>query len=253
MGADLRERAAVARAAVAENPVWYHTIELAPGVVTPGQVDLRGVADRVLPRSLEGRRALDVGTFDGFWAFEMERRGAQVVAIDVASIDENEWPPRSRATLARKTAASGLELGRGFATAARTLGSSAARVVSSVYDVTAETIGGAVDFAFSGSILLHLRDPVRALEAIHGTLRPGGELRQMEPFSASLTLRSPSRPLARFEAADSEFNWWYPNLAAVLAQPRAAGFEEVRRLAIVRPPSVRQMRQLYAVVSSRRR
>jgi hypothetical protein len=63
------------RAAVAANPVWYHSIELAPGLVTPGHIDLRPVARRVLPERMEGR-ALDVGTFDGFWAFELERRGA---------------------------------------------------------------------------------------------------------------------------------------------------------------------------------
>ena len=60
---------------------WYHTIEIAPGVRTPGLVDLRSVAPRVLPDDLSGVRALDVGTFDGFWAFELERRrAAEVVA-----------------------------------------------------------------------------------------------------------------------------------------------------------------------------
>ena len=57
--------------AVARNPAWYHTIELAPGVVTPGEIDLRKLAARVLPDRLDGLRALDVGTFDGFWAFEL--------------------------------------------------------------------------------------------------------------------------------------------------------------------------------------
>jgi len=37
------------------------------------------------PASLAGLRCLDVGTMDGFWAFELERRGAgEVVAIDPA-------------------------------------------------------------------------------------------------------------------------------------------------------------------------
>ena len=55
-------------ATVAANPGWYHTIELAPGVVTPGHVDLRGLPGAVLPRSLTGRRALDVGTFSGTYS-----------------------------------------------------------------------------------------------------------------------------------------------------------------------------------------
>lgn len=31
----------------------------------------------------EGMCALNVGTWDGFWAFEMERRGAEVVALNL--------------------------------------------------------------------------------------------------------------------------------------------------------------------------
>ena len=46
--------------------------------------DLRPFVDRYgLPESLEGMRCLDVGTWDGFWAFEMERRGGEVVGIDL--------------------------------------------------------------------------------------------------------------------------------------------------------------------------
>ncbi len=40
-------------------------------------------------------RALDVATFDGFWAFEMERRGAsEIVAIDLDCADKLDLPPR---------------------------------------------------------------------------------------------------------------------------------------------------------------
>lgn len=67
----------LARAALAENPSWYHTIDLGGSVETPGYVDWRGYADRILPAELRGLRALDVGTYDGFWAFEMEKRGGR--------------------------------------------------------------------------------------------------------------------------------------------------------------------------------
>ena len=77
------------RAALARQ--WYHTIELAPGVVTPGWFDTRPVSAKIpMPPSLAGKRCLDVGTFDGFWAFEMERRGAaETVGIDV--LDPMQW------------------------------------------------------------------------------------------------------------------------------------------------------------------
>lgn len=240
-----------ARTALRENPVWYHSIELAPGFVTPGQVDLRSAARRLLPDDLSGRRALDVGTFDGFWAFEMERRGADVVAIDTERIDENEWPPIRRAALEAELSRRGVELGRGFRLAAEALGSRVDRVVCNVYDLDREAIGGPVDLVFSGAILLHLRDPVRALERIRSVLAPGGEVRLMEPLAVALTLVAPRRPLARFSAADSEFNWWQANFAGLRGFCLAAGFTEVRRLALLRPPSSPHMRQVYAGLAAR--
>src|SRR5215212_6968797 len=76
---------------------WYHTIELAPGQETEGMFDLRPFVDRYgLPESLEGKRCLDVGTWDGFWAFEIERRGGEVVGIDLDDERLLDWPPRRR-------------------------------------------------------------------------------------------------------------------------------------------------------------
>ena len=101
----------------------------------------------------------------------------------------------------------------------------------SVYDLTADRIGGPVDFAFSGAILLHLRDPVRALAASAARSPTGAELRLLEPFSPRLTLLGPRRPAAGFRAAVEGFDWWLPNLAALGAWLRAAGLREERRLA----------------------
>src|SRR5438105_15264493 len=72
---------------------WYHTIELAPEVVTPGWFDTRGIVDELpFPATLKGKRCLDVATFDGFWAFEMERRGAaEVHAIHVLGPHSWDW------------------------------------------------------------------------------------------------------------------------------------------------------------------
>jgi tRNA (mo5U34)-methyltransferase len=244
--------ALAAREAIERNPVWYHTIEVAPGVVTPGQVDLRKTASRILPDDLSAERALDVGTFDGFWAFEMEGRGADVVSIDVDRIESAEWPPRSRSWLEREVEARGMRLGLGFELASALLGSRVARVICNVYDLSPEAVGGPVEFAFSGALMLHLRDPVRALERIFKTLEPGGELRILEPVSLAMTLRSPRRPAASFQAANSGFNWWVPNVTALSAWLHAAGFVAVRRTCFARPPAARRMRQFYAGFSARR-
>ena len=77
------------REAVAAVPLWYHTIELAPGLVTPGWFDLRPIVDLMPWPDVRGRRCLDIGTYDGFLAFEMERRGAdEVVALDIGSHEQ---------------------------------------------------------------------------------------------------------------------------------------------------------------------
>lgn len=72
---------------------WYHTLDLPGGVVTPGEFDLRPILSRLpLPSRMEGMRCLDVGSRDGFYAFEMERRGATVLSIDIEDPDDVDFP-----------------------------------------------------------------------------------------------------------------------------------------------------------------
>src|SRR5271168_4708831 len=65
---------------------WYHSIELPDGQVIPGLQTLEQLRTRIdrfpLPADLTGKRALDIGAWDGWFTFEMERRGAEVVAVD---------------------------------------------------------------------------------------------------------------------------------------------------------------------------
>jgi SAM-dependent methyltransferase len=236
---------------IADNPHWYHTIELAPGVLTPGHIDLRTVAPRILPERIAGR-ALDVGTFDGFWAFELERRGAETVAIDLDDPNQAEFPPNNRPTLEVRTKELGVELGRGFRIAREALGSRVERIPCDVRELTPDAIGGQVDFAFLGALLIHLRDPVGALENVKATLRPGGALHLLEPIHVGLTIRHPRRPVAAFSPLRSEFNWWFANLATVRDWIVTAGFGDVRRLAVVRPPAGKGMQGVtYAGFSGR--
>ena len=65
-------------------PVWFHTFQLAPGIYTPGIArDHRYRLPALEPVRFAGRRVLDIGTFDGFYAFLAEARGAaRVVGVD---------------------------------------------------------------------------------------------------------------------------------------------------------------------------
>jgi SAM-dependent methyltransferase len=232
-------------------PYWYHTLELAPGRITAGHVDLRAVAPKVLPADVSGLRALDVGTFDGFWAFELERRGADVVATDVGSFDETDWPERTREELAEEYA--GGYPGERFYVAHALLGSRVRRVECSIYELDADRIGGPADLALIGALLLHLRDPVRGLEGVREALRPGGRLLVVEPVDAWLSLLRPRRPVARMRALDTPFNWWEGNLACVRGFLRLAGFTGVtlRRLFRLRT-AVPPMRHWYVALEATR-
>ena len=62
---------------------WWHQIEIAPGIVTPGP-DHSAEKLKLFqsPADLTGKRVLDIGAFDGFFSFECERRGAAEVGRD---------------------------------------------------------------------------------------------------------------------------------------------------------------------------
>ena len=83
---------------------WYHTIELGNGLLSRGRYDHRSIVDCYgLPESLEGKTAL-AWTCDGFWAFELERRGSQqVVAIDVERWGDFDFLPRIRNAMGQRS------------------------------------------------------------------------------------------------------------------------------------------------------
>src|SRR3954465_3550335 len=65
---------------------WYHSVELPGGSVIEGHQSLGQLRRRIrqfpIPDDLRGRRVLDIGAWDGWFSFEMERRGAEVLALD---------------------------------------------------------------------------------------------------------------------------------------------------------------------------
>lgn len=179
---------------------WWHTIEVTPGVVTPGGWDLRPAAERMpWPPSLRGMRCLDVGTMDGFWAFELERRGAgEVVAIDLVD-------PRERPT---------------FRVAADLLGSRASCRKLSVYDLDPSDVG-VFDVVVMGYVLQMLREPFRGLEAVRSVCR--GHLMVIETVSRPLSLL-PS-PLARLDARRDGSEWLVFNPRGLRKALRLGGFD----------------------------
>jgi tRNA (mo5U34)-methyltransferase len=202
---------------------WYHSIELAPGHTTKGMFDLEPFKHRYgLPDRLDGKRCLDVGTWDGYWAFEMERRGAQVVALDVDDERALDWPPRRRPKVFNET-----PRGTGFGLAREQLGSSVERVVCSIYDAAPERLG-TFDLVFCGSVLIHLRDQLLALERIAGLCSPGGTFISAEEYDRPTSLLP--IPVSRYRAdRDADVVFWLPSIRAWKRMLWTAGFDRVEQ------------------------
>src|SRR5882724_5727706 len=87
---------------------WFHQIDLGDGVLTrgisasPGPQPVDHPLPRwhkikdVLPADMHGMYVLDIGCSDGFFSFEMARRGARVLAMDAArkAVQRMRWTQR---------------------------------------------------------------------------------------------------------------------------------------------------------------
>ncbi len=203
---------------------WYHTLELAPGHVTSGIFDMRQhVGAYGIPERLDGKRVLEVGTWDGFWAFEFERRGAaEVVALDLDSEADLDWPPRRRPATFPEA-----PRGQGFHLAKEILGSNVERVVRSVYHAHPEDLG-TFDFVFAGSVIIHLRDQLLALERIADLVKPGGLFITADEYDVATSFLP--FPASRYRAdRDRSVVFWQPSLRTWKRMLWSAGFDQVRR------------------------
>ncbi|MFL5895580.1 MAG: class I SAM-dependent methyltransferase [Thermoleophilaceae bacterium] len=185
-------------------------------------MDLRPVVGRMPWPEVRGKRCLDVGTYDGFLAFELERRGArEVVATDIADHEQWDWPLAARRSgpeyLAR---VAGPKKGLGFEIARRALASAVERQELSVYDLAPERVGE-FDVVVCGSLLLHLQNPVKAVEAIRSVC--AGSFLSAEQIDPWLTLVARRRPAGWFRAGELA-QWLVPNAAAHRAIVASAGF-----------------------------
>jgi tRNA (mo5U34)-methyltransferase len=202
---------------------WYHTIDLGHGVRTPGEFDHALALQYVpLPASLAGKRCLDVATLDGFWAFEMERRGAaEVVALDIDSWNDLDLPPKVLDDFRRRGRMG--PTGAGFQIAAELRQSQVKRQICNVYDLSPESVGE-FDVVFCGDLLLHLRNPHRALQNICAVTR--GEAVLMEPYVPALDSAG-FEGLVQLVAQLENVHWWGASRSFLEKAIRLAGFAHV--------------------------
>lgn len=203
---------------------WYHTLDLPHGVTTPGWFDLRPIVQKLPWPDVSGLRCLDIATWDGFFAFELERRGAsEVIATDIGSHEEWDFLPGTATAGADFHEATMGEKGKGFRVAAECLGSEVHRELVNVYDLSSERIG-TFDVVVCGALMLHLRDPFRALAAIRSICN--GFFLSIEAVDVSrrsLLCRQPSLVL---QGAHGQ--WAVPSLAGHQRMIEIAGFDVVQ-------------------------
>jgi len=198
---------------------WYHSIEVAPGIITPGRYDTKQLLEIMdFPEDLSGKTVLDIGTYDGFFAFEAEKRGAKhIVAVD-------RHPPNHH----------------GFATAHSLLNSKAEYEIASVYDLDPEK-HGTFDVVLFFGVLYHLRHPLLALERIHGICTELLLIESQVLDEAFISSKSEPKalrdidplleesPLMQFypsnEMNGDYSNWWSPNIECIRSMVEISGFQ----------------------------
>jgi methyltransferase family protein len=149
---------------------FYHLMDLPGHGVVGKEWDLRGGEDAYLGGvSFQGKRVLELGTASGYLCHYMEGKGAEVIGFDLSS--EGSWDLVPFSGLDIPTYAVEMKrhiekLKNGWWFAHRLFGSQAKAAYGNIYEIPDEI--GPVDIATFGAILLHLRDPFRAL---HSALR----------------------------------------------------------------------------------
>jgi tRNA (mo5U34)-methyltransferase len=196
---------------------WYHCIELVPGFTTQGFSGLsaespRWETDYIFPRlkELRGKSLLDIGTMNGFFAFQAEQRGATpVVAMDR---DPPTFPDAREA----------------FDLAARAMGSSVSYRALSVYDLDPSD-PGTFDYVLFYGVLYHLKFPM------YGLYRVANVCREVLLLETHVTVKDDYKwPLMLFypaaELNDEATNWWGPNVRCVDALVEHLGFKVEQRV-----------------------
>lgn len=232
-------------------PFWWHSIDLGHGVVTPGHksaADLQRELDAMALPDLRGRSVLDIGGWDGFFAFEAERRGAARVAV----VDHYMWSMDSPGQQAywRRCRQEGiaprpyhetefwhpdtLPGKRGFDLARAALGSHVEPIVADFMTCDLAALG-AWDVVLYLGVLYHMEEPLTALRRLSAVT---SELAVVET-EAIVVPELEHDALWRFfpgaELNGDVSNWWAPNACGLLGALTAAGFSAPR--VIAEPPA----------------
>jgi tRNA (mo5U34)-methyltransferase len=185
-----------------QSRVRYHTIELPDGSVLPGLQSVEHLRWRLslfgLPEDLRGKRVLDIGAWDGWFSFECERRGANVVAVDCVALNT-------------------------FLEARELLGSRVEYLTLDVGELSAARLG-TFDVVLFFGVLYHLRHPLAGLEKVVELCTDLALIESYVIARESRTIPALMEFYERTELGGQIDNWCGPSPEALLAMCRSAGF-----------------------------
>lgn len=211
--------------------IFYHTIDL-PGLGTiPGIWDHRNTADSYLGhRSVAGKTVLEIGPASGFFTFELERRGARVVALELGEDSEWDLVPHvyvDDGALKRASQANVQAIQKAWTFAHAQLGSHAESVRGTVYE--APRLVGKVDVALFGNVLQHLRDPLLALARVAEVTTETMIVSETLWIDVAELRNAPYMYLIpRAENPEASRSWWQVSPGLVLETMKLLGFPRLR-------------------------
>ena len=199
-------------------PLWFHTFALAPGIYTPGIARDHGYRLGVLGADrFAGRNVLDVGSFDGFYSFLAEARGAR----RVVAVDNEQYVDWVRARFGVT-----LEGGAGFRAIAGLVGSRVEYRRMDAVDVN--ELAERFDVVLCFGLLHRVTDPIGLLRALAGVLAAGGEI-VLETYGSHLGADAPA--IEVHEPGDvyarDDFVYWGFSAEGLRRLARIAGLDEI--------------------------
>jgi tRNA (mo5U34)-methyltransferase len=228
-------------------PRWFHSIDLGQGVFTDGVKSREQMTHELntfqIP-DLRWKSVLDINTWDGYFAFAAEQRGAaRVVAIDyymwAMDVEKHraywlECKERGIVPAAYHTMPyyqpETMPGKAGFDTAKKGLRSSVEEIVSDFMAMDLSMLGQ-FDVVFYLGSLYHMENPLAALKRVAQVTK---ELAIIETEAVALPGFEHHALCEFFESNELNSdvsNWWAPNEKALTGLCRAAGFSRVKSVA----------------------
>lgn len=183
---------------------FYHRVKLPDGTYTPGTC-VHGPdggnwpKERFgLPEDLTGKTVLDIGAYDGFFSFEVEKRGA----LFVYAANHKDCPLDA------------------FNYLHKVLNS---KVVPLSFDVESPPNLVPFDVVLFYGVLYHLKSPLIAMENVFNLTQEDG----ICLLETSMSNTKSERPLLEYKpgCANDPTNYFYPNRAWIQTAAREVGFK----------------------------